>query len=108
MSLVDRGAVQAPAPMAVETAAAPEPLQGDVEVRGLMLNERLRIQALAWQSGGRIDISELLAASVFASDGMPLWSKAEWDACRDHAGAMRLFSVAARLSGFISEDVEKK
>lgn len=126
MAVVDRNAVAAPV-LPKETVEV-EALGGEVVVRGLLLTERLALEAriasareqlikaqssgnatVGVQTVGEIAVPALLTACVLDVHGEPLWTEAQWQAfgCRHQGQALALFNVAWRLSGFAREDVEK-
>lgn len=119
---IDRNQVPAPE-VPREEIEVPE-LGGSVTVRGLLLTERLRISSLraadAAPRPGETDdeakaradtasVPRLLALTVLASDGQPLWSEAQWQAfgAQHFATALGLFNAAMRLSGFDHEGDRK-
>jgi hypothetical protein len=109
MALISRGALPEPAAPAKETVPVEE-LGGDVEVRGLMLNEKLRCHAIAGQNDGRIDIAQLLADTVYDAEGERVWSREQWAAwgANNAPAATALAVVAMRLSGLLPDEIEKK
>ncbi len=74
-------------------------LGGEVLVRGLTLSQRVAIAAAA--DGGAPGMLSILAATVLADDGEPLWPAEDWDlwAGQHLDDAVRLVTVARRLSG---------
>lgn len=106
--LIDREKVSVP-DVPKETMDVPE-LGGEIEVRGLMLNESLRCYSLSSQNDGRLDMAALLASTVYAADGKPLWTKEQWDSWGgvNASAAMRIASVSMRVSGLLKDDAEKK
>lgn len=106
MTVISRGAVAAPV-LPKRTVEVPE-LGGEVVVRGLLLRDRLTLLASPEvRDFGRV--TRMLAATVLADDGEPLWTEAEWDEFgAAHSDAcLRLFDVAMELSGLKAEPLEK-
>lgn len=96
----------------------------DVVVRGLLLSERLAFSGLqrdlnkprgtetqeqAYGRAGAEAVPLLLAQTVLASDGLPLWAPSDWQAhgATQPAECLALFDVAWRLSGFDQGATEK-
>lgn len=114
---VDRSQVQAPVlPKEVTEVAA----VGEVIVRGMLLTDRMtlwdagqpRPGETAEQAKSRAEsaiVPETLARCIVLDDGMPLWSSDEWNAfgAGNPSEALRLFSIANRLSGGDTQAVEK-
>lgn len=105
MAILERGAIAAPT-LPKRTVEVPE-LGGEVIVRGLLLADRLAVL-----SGDKLDfsrISRLLASTVVLADGLPMWTAAEWEefGAAHFDAAVRLFDVAAELSGLRTEIAEK-
>lgn len=125
---IDRNQARAPV-LPKEAIDVPE-IGGEVIVRGLLLTERLAlfVENLPARSSGDeaagaegppidgapsanrfIHIPRMLARTVLASDGEPLWTEAQWE----HFGAVHfeaslgLFRIAQRLSGLDIEDARK-
>lgn len=99
-------------------------LGGDVVVRGLLLSERMQIddineKAKVPQEGetdedariraGKLVVPRMLSATVVDDEGQPLFSLEQWDVFggKHRATTFRLFDIALRLSGRITEVVEK-
>lgn len=111
MAVVKRANVAQPT-LPKETVEV-EALQGEVVVRGLLLTERLAVEAriVALRSAQKADSSAadvneilpvMLAICVLDADDLPLWTEHEWQVFGiEHRGqAVALFNVAWRLSGF--------
>lgn len=112
MPLIDKSNLPQLPVQPAEVVPAPE-LGGDVEVRGLMLNEQLRYHSMAKLNNGRIDVAQLLADSVFTvidKERVPVWSRDEWQAWgSEHVTeCTHLAAVAMRLSGLLGGHAEKK
>lgn len=106
MAVLKRGDIKTSTSLPKETVEIPE-LGGEVVVRGMTLTERLTLSdgANSFRS-----IALCLSWTVLGADSLPLMTFEEWDvwgASRASA-AMRLFSVAGRLSGMDAEALEKK
>lgn len=105
MAVVNRSSVAAPTlpKQTVEVAA----LDGEVIVRGLLLTERLAIEARVVglrKAGEEVNaiLPAVLAQCVLAADELPLWTEQEWQVfgVKHQGQALALFNVAWRLSGF--------
>lgn len=122
MSVIDRQAAAAPSPP--REVVTVEPLGGDVEVRGLLLSDRLELSAAqralrqplagetdaqARERAGAHMVPITLARTVHAADGKPLWTVDQWQSWgSSHIDeALRLFGVAMRLMGHDLEAAEK-
>lgn len=108
MGLIDRSAIRTPVlPFAdVESAA----IGGTVRVRGLLLAERLAMLEAARARGDGSDMRPVvLARTVVAEDGLPVYDEATWEVfVSTHLEeADRLFQVALELNGARPE-TEKK
>lgn len=107
---LDRDAATAAIPdLPREDVSLPE-LGGDVVVQGLLLRDRMALFAgMRADDAGFGSMARLLHLAVVAPDGKPLLSEAEWERFGGaHFGAaLRVFTVAKRLSGLDAEDVEK-
>jgi hypothetical protein len=81
---------------------------GAVEVRSLLLSERMKASSLAGDDEGRF-IPYMLACCVL-KDGAPVFSEQGWDEYGSmyQNEALEMFSMAHRLSGFDAVEVEKK
>ena len=109
--MIDRGQLQRPRLPEEEVEIAS--LGGSVTVRGLAMvaalamGDRIR-ECLA--SGSAAHVPELLAATVIASDGAPLWSVDEWDAfgAGNVDEVVALYRAARRVSGLDEGHNEKK
>ena len=92
-----------------ETVAVPS-LGGEVIVRGMLLSERLALfSGLRNETAGYGHIARLLAPVVIGEDGKPLLTAEEWEAFggTNFAEVLDLFTVARRLSGLDTEELEK-
>ncbi len=122
---------QAKPPVLPKEAVDVPEIGGEVIVRGLLLTERLAMfvenlpatdvvpatsdvvpaQAGTQASGPDryIHIPRMLARTVLASDGDPLWSEAQWQefGAVNFEASLRLFRVAQRLSGLDVEEARK-
>lgn len=128
MAVVKRGNVAEPA-LPKETVEV-EALGGDVVVRGLLLTERLDLEARivqlaranktardAAQASGdetpaanvHVVMPQLLHMAVLDADGLQIWSAEQWQRFGGaHPGqAVALFNVAWRLAGFDRADNAK-
>jgi len=126
MAVIKRG--QVPAPTLPKETVEVEALGGDVVVRGLLLTERLDLEARIAQqrlaaiqakadgkvkddgpTAGDLAVPMLLARCVLDADSLELWSEEQWQAfgCRHQEQALQLFNVAWRLSGFKQDDAAK-
>lgn len=122
MALIERANVAAHV-MPQETVSVPE-LGGDVLVRGmyaherfvLMLEQRRLLQPKEGETDTQANVRAggevmpwLLATSVLAADGLPLYTREQWAvvSVQHSAVVVRLFNVAMRLSGGDMEEVEK-
>lgn len=122
MALLERSKVKPPVrPMETVPCAA---LGGDVIVRGMLLSERLELQALnalmaepaageteqqARARAGAHMTAQMLARCVVLADEKPLYSVHEWDqfGAKQPAAVLDLLKVAQRLSGNDELDIEK-
>lgn len=122
MALLERSRVKAPVrPM--ETIPC-DALGGDVIVRGMLLSERLEMQALnalmsepaageteqqARARAGAQMTAQMLARCVILGDDKPLFTVTEWDqfGARHPEAVLDLLRVAQRLSGTDEQDIEK-
>jgi hypothetical protein len=120
---IDRN--QAKPPVLPKEAVDVQEIGGEVIVRGLLLTERLALfvenlpPAQAAGEGPAIDgppaadryvhIPRMLARTVLASDGEPLWTEAQWQefGAVHFEASLRLFRVAQRLSGLDIEEARK-
>lgn len=120
---IDRNQAKPPV-LPKEAVDVPE-IGGEVIVRGLLLTERLALfvenlpAAEAAGEGPAIDgplatdryihIPRMLARTVLASDGEPLWTEAQWQefGAVNFEASLRLFRVAQRLSGLDIEEARK-
>lgn len=120
---IDRNQARPPV-LPKEAVDVPE-IGGEVIVRGLLLTERLALfvenlpQAQAEGEEAVIDgpvaadryihIPRMLARTVLAADGKPLWTEAQWEefGAVHFDVALRLFHVAQRLSGLQVEEAKK-
>lgn len=116
MSVVNRASV--PAPTLPKEAVTVEALGGDVVVRGMLLTQRLALQArmrhLRASAPEGTDpaiaiVPELLAQAVVDDAGEPVFSTAQWElfGAQHQAQALGLFNTAMRLSGFDAEATAK-
>ena len=100
---------------------------GEVIVRGLLLTERLALfveNLPAAQAAGAgeetaidgppaadryVHIPRMLARTVLASDGEPLWTEAQWQefGAVHFEASLALFRTAQRLSGLDIEEAKK-
>lgn len=111
MAVVSRSSVAAPTlpKETVEVAA----LDGEVIVRGLLLTERLAVEArivalrqaqLADSAAPDVNaiLPVVLAICVLDADELPLWTEHQWQVfgVKHQGQALALFNVAWRLSGF--------
>jgi hypothetical protein len=130
---IDRNQARAPV-LPKEAVDVPE-IGGEVIVRGLLLTERLAMfvenlpatdvatdvvpatsdvvpAKAGTQASGPdryIHIPRMLARTVLASDGDPLWTEAQWQefGAVNFEASLRLFRVAQRLSGLDVEEARK-
>lgn len=86
-----------------------EALDDTVLVRGLGFAPAMAF-AIDFKAGEHGQVSRLLAGTVLAGDGDPLYDAASWEAFGNaHPEDMvELYRVARRLSGLDAEDAEKK
>lgn len=112
MAVVNRGTVEKPT-LPKRTVEVPA-LDGEVVVRGLLLDERLlfqqRVRADRDDEGGvRRHVPDLLALAVTDDEGEPLFTVDEWRVfgAKHQSQALELFSVAMEVSGFVGEDERK-
>jgi hypothetical protein len=126
MAVIKRGQVAAPT-LPKETVGV-DALGGEVVVRGLLLTERLDLEARIAQqrrdavkakadgkvkddgpTAGDLAVPMLLSRCVQDADGLELWTEEQWQAfgCRYQDQALQLFNVAWRLSGFKQDDAAK-
>lgn len=125
MAVVNRANVADPA-LPRETVEV-EALGGEVVVRGLLLTERLDLEARIVQlararraaqdapgadasdPGVHAILPQLLHMAVLDADGVQLWSEQQWQTFGGaHPGqAVALFNVAWRLAGFAQADNAK-
>lgn len=93
---------------------------GEVIVRGLLMSDRMALWALAKPREGETEeqasaraaagmVPEMLARTVVLADGKPLWTAQQWDefAASNSTEALRIFSIADKLSGGDSKEIEK-
>ena len=97
---------------------------GEVAVRGMDLSAYMAFESArkrlltprddetqeqANQRGGGVLIPQVLAATVIADDGLPVYTQAEWAsfAAKHSEVSMRLWDIALKLSG-LDVDAEKK
>lgn len=111
MAVIKRANVEAPTlPKETVDVAA---LDGEVVVRGLLLTERLAVEAriVALRSAPHVDgaapdvnaiLPVVLAICVLDADDLPLWTEQQWQVfgIKHQGQALALFNVAWRLSGF--------
>ena len=106
MTVVNRSSVAAPTlpKETVEVAA----LDGEVIVRGLLLTERLAIEArIVGLRSTAADVHAILPAvlaiCVLDAEELPLWTEQQWQifGVKHQGQALALFNVAWRLSGFV-------
>lgn len=99
-------------------------LGGEVIVQGMLLTERLRMsqlrtalakpqpgetaEAAAARAGAEL-VPKVLASTILASDGKPLFTEAEWQAfgATESGAALELFHASMRLSGHDLADARK-
>lgn len=118
MAVVNRKALATPA-LPKETVPV-EAFGGDVVVCGLLLTQRLALQARIrhLNVGAEVDpsvdptiaiVPEMLAQTVVDDEGKPVFDAAQWQTfgAVHQAQALQLFNTAMRLSGFDSEAAEK-
>lgn len=89
-------------PVLPKEAVQVDSLGGEVIVRGLMLAPRLALMANLGEDGrAYTQVSNVLAATVIDAMGLPIFTAEEWEAfgAAHFDDAMKLFSVASRLSG---------
>lgn len=108
---IDRATAAAALPdVPREDVAMPE-LGGAVCVRGLMLRDRMTLIATLRNDEGQsyASLARLLHLAVVGPDDKPLLTETEWERFggAHFDAALRLFSVAKRLSGLDAEVVEK-
>ena len=98
-----------PAPMLQKETVATQAL-GEVIVCGLRLSQRIALgrSTAKGGEGGDLFAARLLAASVVAKDGKPLFTEDEWDifGAQHVADADALVAVAMRLAGFDREEAK--
>jgi len=115
MTVLKRGDVAEPV-LPKETVPVPS-LGGDLVVRGLLLSEKLAVEArivATAQDKGAADgvhaiLPVLLSLCVLDADGLTFWSEAQWQifGASQSKEAIDLFNVAWRLSGFAQADTAK-
>lgn len=116
MTVIKRA--EAPTPTLPKETTPVEALGGDVVVRGLLLSERMALQAKlsAVRKADTLDQSEvytilplLLSLCVLDADGLPIYTQPEWEAfgARHTNQALAVFAVAWRLCGFDEADTKK-
>ena len=103
--LVSKNGITIPA-VKSETVNVPD-LGGEVEVRGILLKDRLLIAGQT-EPGGNI-VALTLAATVHGAEG-PLMSADEWErwGAVHLVAATTLWAAARRVCGMDREEVEKK
>lgn len=127
MALIQRAAVPTVADLHRETVTV-SALGGDVLVSELSLEDRLEFEELlredsrtkAEKAGTKADkpatkartmlmVPHLLARTVLAADGEPLFTVEQWRAwgARNRDAAIELFNTAMRVSGFNGDDAKK-
>lgn len=116
MAVIKRDTVTAPT-VPKETLPVPA-LGGEVVVRGLLLSERMQMQAriVALRRDAVTDegavhtiLPVLLALSVVDADGLAVFTHDQWQAfgARHADQAVTLFNAAWRLSGFSAAEEAK-
>jgi hypothetical protein len=82
-------------------------LGGAVIVRGLTLSQRMQIAKVDAENG--VAMLDILAVSVLANDGDPLFSRQDWDiwASLHIEDAVMLAGIARRLSGLDMEEASR-
>jgi hypothetical protein len=109
---IDRASIKPP--VLPKEAVPVASLGGEVIVRGLKLSERLALFADLNRDGAGpaeafVHVPAVLATTVLASDGLPVFTAEEWEthgiAHADEVFA--LFQVAQRLSGMDPEASKK-
>jgi len=115
--VVNRGSV--PAPTLPKETVTVEALGGEVVVCGMLLTQRLAIQARMRQlrasavEGGADPtmtvVPEVLALSVIDDEGHPVYTTQQWEVFggQQQGQALGLFNAAMRLSGFDGKASEK-
>lgn len=115
---------QAKVPQLPQQIEPCEELGGDVVVRGLLLSKRMEIDEIndkakvplegetdeeARTRAGKLVIPRTLHACVVDDEGEPVLSPEQWDVFggAHRATTYRLFEVALRMCGRITEDVRK-
>jgi hypothetical protein len=108
---------EAPQPALPKEAVEFPPVGGEVIVRGLMLSERLWLENMrrrraqpgegedaedAQARAGAEFVPRVLAMTVIDAGGAPIYTEQQWSIFggQDIGGAMLLFNVAMRLSGY--------
>lgn len=105
--LIDRSAIRAPA-LPFEDLEVPE-IGGVVRVSGLLLGDRLALLDGAKDVPAIEFMPSLLARTVQAGDGEPVYTVAEWRifCAAEAAAGSRLFDVALRLNGIDLREQKK-
>lgn len=106
MALLKKANIPAPV-LPKETVEVPE-LGGEVVVRGMLLRERIDLFFDA-EKNGHGHLSKVLAATVIDADGVPVYTRDEWEqfGARNTSAVLRLFEVAKRMSGLDAEAATK-
>lgn len=105
--MIERSKVQPP--RLPEEEVAVSALNDTVLVRGLGFT-RAMYYALNIKPNDGQYVAPLLAETVFAADGDPLFTAAEWEAfgAKHTTDVLDLYKAARRLSGLDAEEAEKK
>jgi hypothetical protein len=105
--MIERGAIQPIAPGEEEVQV--DALGDSVLVRALVLSRSLAFTKEIRELGPR-HVPKLLAETVLAADGLPVYTAGEWDAfgTQHIDDTMNLYKVACRLSGLDEDEAEKK
>lgn len=108
MAILKRSEITPPA-VPTETVAVAA-LGGDVQVRGLLLGERLALFAEMQEPGSKhTQVSRLLALCVIDADGQPIMDETGWErfGASSFEATLELFAAVQRVSGLVAEAVEK-
>lgn len=106
MAVIDKANVPPPT-LPKEVADVPE-LGGKVVLRGLLLNDRIRILNLNRNGGARV--SDMLACTVVDAHDEPIYTVQQWEefGASNFKVCLDLFARSRALSGLDAEVNEKK
>ncbi len=105
--MIERSKVEPPR-LPEEEVAVPA-FDDTVLVRGLGFTRAMHYALNIKPNDGQY-VAPLLAETVFAGDGDPLFTAAEWEAfgAKHTTDVLELYKAARRLSGLDAEETEKK